>query len=231
MEWNLKIGVLLIYLFICAKMEDGYIQAKQLKKIKNHIKIMGEAKKKQQRQFNQKMRFSDGELLLLKYTFSENDNLLYAIRKVFLQFELDEDEQKLIKSLTPEILAIVKKELIPELDPNVPFFQMQDLFNIVNFEDTPEKIDMEIRARMIEKEYLEQQYKVLIGENVKREIILEELLPEKDRPMCNAIVNLSARNMIVRHIETQLNVFKILAGLANETVDQTKERLQRDSNK
>lgn len=192
---------------------------------------MGQAKINKKRNFEQKMRFSDGDLSILKYTFADNDILLYALRKVFLQFELDADEQKMIKGLTPELLAIIKKELIPELDPNVPLFQMQDLFNVVNFQEANiDKIDMEIRARMIEKEYLDQQFESLTGRG-NGEIILTNLLPGKDKPMANAIVNLSARNMIVRHVETQLNVFKILAGQANETVEQTKERLARDSSR
>jgi len=178
------------------------------------------------------MRFSDSELLVLKYTFAESDELLFTIRKVFLQFELDEDEQKAIKSLSPELLAVIKKEMIPELDPNVPLFQMQDIFNIVNFQEADvNKIDMEIRARMIQKEYLEQQYEVLIQANVEEKIKLKDLLPAKDKPMANAIINLSARNMIVKHIDTQLHVFKVLAGQKDETVSETKDRLQRDSSR
>jgi hypothetical protein len=192
---------------------------------------MSEHKKKEKRQFNQKMRFNDGELLLLKYNFSESDNLLYAIRKVFLQFELDEEEQKLIKGLSPEILAVIKKELIPEIDPNVPLHQMQDLFNIVNFQEpNTDKIDMEIQARLIMKDYLEQQFNILTG-GTEQLINLKALLPNKDKTEPTLIIELCARNFIVRHIDTQLNVFKILAGQANETVDATKERLDRDSNR
>jgi len=192
---------------------------------------MGQAKIKNKRNFEQRMRFSDAELLILKYNFAENDELLYTLRKVFLQFELDNEEKNLIKSLSPEILAIIKKEICPELDPNVPLFQMQDLFNIVNFQEPDiNKIDMEIRSRLIEKEYLEQQFDVLSG-TPNGEIILKELLPDKDKPMAEAIVRLSARNLIVRHVETQLNVFKILAGAKSETVDATKERLMKDSSR
>jgi len=193
---------------------------------------MGQAKIKQKRNFNQKMRFSDGDLTILKYTFADNDELLYTLRKVFLQFELTADEQKLVKALTPELLAIIKKELIPELDPNVPLFQMQDLFNVVNFQE-PDlfKLGMEIEARLIEKKYLQQQFEILAGGRGNGEIILANLLP-KDTFVAgerDGITYLSARNLIVRHVETQLNVFKLLAGQSNETVDQTKERLQRDS--
>jgi len=192
---------------------------------------MGQAKIKNKRNFEQRMRFSDAELLILKYNFAENDELLYTLRKVFLQFELDNEEKNLIKSLSPEILAIIKKEICPELDPNVPLFQMQDLFNIVNFQEPDiNKIDMEIRSRLIEKEYLEQQFDVLSG-TPNGEIILKELLPDKDKPMAEAIVRLSARNLIVRHVETQLNVFKILAGAKSETVDATKERLMKNSSR
>lgn len=47
----------------------------------------------------------------------------------------------------------------------------------------------------------------------------------------DALINLKARNFIINHIEGCLNQLKFLAGLKSETVEQTKERLMKNSTK
>ena len=54
---------------------------------------------------------------------------------------------------------------------------------------------------------------------------LEELTPEQ------ALINIKARNQVIQHIEMRLMELKMLAGMKEETVEQTKERLKRDSSK
>jgi hypothetical protein len=188
---------------------------------------MGEAK---QKQLKQKMRFSDSEFQVLKY-FSDNEDPLYAIRKSLLQFELNDEEQKLIDSLIPELLAMLKKILVLEIDPAAPLFSEQDFFKEVNFQEPDlAKIALEIASRMIEEEYMTQQFEELSGKK-NRKIIFKSLLPNRDKERDQMIVELSARNMIMRHINFQLNTIRTLAGQPNETVEQLKERLLRDSNR
>ncbi len=54
---------------------------------------------------------------------------------------------------------------------------------------------------------------------------IEDLTPEQ------ALINIKARNTLITHIEQQLLQLKFLAGMKSETVDQTKERLSKDSSK
>lgn len=54
---------------------------------------------------------------------------------------------------------------------------------------------------------------------------VEDLAPEQ------ALVNIKARNTVIQHIEMCLSQLKILAGQKEETVEQTKERLKKDSSK
>lgn len=54
---------------------------------------------------------------------------------------------------------------------------------------------------------------------------IEDLEPEQ------ALINLKARNQVITHLEMCLNQIKVLAGAKDETPEQTKDRLAKDSNK
>jgi len=66
-----------------------------------------------------------------------------------------------------------------------------------------------------------------IGQNIDlwMTIKVDELSPEE------ALINLKARNSLIQHLEVCLNTIKILAGQKDETAEQTKERLSKDSTK
>lgn len=104
------------------------------------------------------MRINDSELSMLKNTFAENDELLKLIRKIFL----------------------------PEIDLDAPIGSQIDLWMTVKVED---------------------------------------LTPEE------ALINLKARNQLISHVELCLNQIKVLAGFKDETPDETKERIAKDSSK
>ena len=197
---------------------------------------MGQAKVNQRKIFEQvknRILFDDGELQLLKHTFAKNHDMVYTIRKALLQFELDANEQKAIKELSPELKTILKKVYVMEINPNVGIFQEQDFFKEVDFHQ-PDigKISMEIKSRLIEREYMRQQVGLLIGEAVENKIIFKDLVPKNDYPtseMGNVIINLSARNMIIKHIDFASQILLTSAGRPDETVEQMKERFFKDS--
>lgn len=56
-------------------------------------------------------------------------------------------------------------------------------------------------------------------------IKIEDQTPEE------AIINLKARNQLITHLEMCLNQMKVLAGKKDETPEQTRERLAKDSSK
>lgn len=47
----------------------------------------------------------------------------------------------------------------------------------------------------------------------------------------DALINLKARNTVIGHVEQCLLQIKLLSGMKDETVEQTKERLKKNSNK
>lgn len=191
---------------------------------------MAEVTKKEQT-----MRYSDEELSLIKNTFCENDYLLKVIRKVFLQGDLSSDEMKVMRGFTmnPESVRILRKTLAPEIELDAPFFQMVDLHvNIDTKEAGMDKAYPQILARDLMCDYLAQQFDVLMDKKSTNPVIKFSTLHRADKkePM-QAFVELMARNVILTHLEFQLLNLKMLAGQKEETVEQTKARLQKNSNK
>ena len=66
-----------------------------------------------------------------------------------------------------------------------------------------------------------------IGQNIDLWMTLkvDEMTPEQ------ALINIKARNSLIQHVEMCLSQIKILSGMKNESVAETKERLAKDSSK
>lgn len=180
------------------------------------------------------MRYSDQELELIKTTFSENDELLIALRKHFLQMDMDAVEQALIIGFknNEQGLKIISKTFLPELDGNAPFSQVIDLWMTVELKGKDPKDaynDLIAREKLIT--YLAQRLKVLSGgvpsvDNIQ----FSELTKIGGKTKAEETYsNFVMRNTLIYHIEQQLSMLSILAGQKNESVEQTKERLRKDS--
>ena len=175
----------------------------------------------------QTMRYSDVELGIIKATFSENGILVKAIRKVMLDAELDEAEKEAIKNFRDNEagMAVLTKTVLPTIDPTAPLHQLVDLY--VNI-DTKEKGVVGayplIVARDTVVDYISDRLAVLDGTKKKGNFTLVDLL-DRNVDMETRFSNLSARNTILVHIDSQMVQLQILGGLKTESVDQTKARL------
>lgn len=186
----------------------------------------------------QTMRYSDEEISLIKNTFAENDYLLKVLRKFFLQGSLDLYEINVIRNfnIQDQSVKLLRKTLLPELEFDAPMFQLVDLYvNIDTKEHTMDRAYPLILARDLMCDYLEQQFAVLEDKKPAMRIIFKNLARAEGKDMERAFVELSARNTILSHIEFQLKSLSMLAGLKEETVEQTKARLadqaKKNSNK
>ena len=181
--------------------------------------------------------FNKDELRLIKNVFSENDELLYAIRKVLLQFPLSDKEREMIKTqVTPEVYKIVKKRIFPDLDPDAPFGQLGDIYQtLTNDLQTkgPEEMESRFMAKELECQYLEQQFTVLkdIDAPVAQVIVLDDLKKLNNKSGFSSFVDTMARNFLLGYIDSLLNMLKTLAGVKEETPEQQQERLTRNSSK
>lgn len=188
------------------------------------------------RETGQVLIYNSKELALIKNTFAENENLLYTIRKVLLQFPLSDIEKMTLKAaMTPELFNVVKKRLFPDIDPDAPLTQLGDLYQSLNNDlkvKDPLSMAPLFAAKKIEIEYLAQQFEALqnIDNPVVAFIVLDNLKYITD-DMEQNYVNTTARNFLLSYIDSFLNLLKNLAGAKEETPEEQTKRLARDSSK
>jgi hypothetical protein len=169
------------------------------------------------------MRYSDKELELIKSTF-QNEDTLIALRKKMLDFPLSETEAVLV-DFKGELLKVVSKTLNPQIDPEAPINQVVDLWMTVPFHDkTPEMAMIQFLAREKVLDYVDAR---LAGKKVK----FSQFKFDSKKSAEDNLVNQTARNTILAHVEQQLNQFKFLAEVEDETIEQLEERLKKDSAK
>lgn len=179
--------------------------------------------------------FNDAELSLIKNTFAENDELLYAVRKVLLQFERSDDDKKLLSTLTPEVLRILKKRMLPELGDEFPIGQLSHMLTTLTNDIKSKSLeDMELlfKAKELEIEYLEQQFAVLAngGEGVEF-LKLKDFETIKGKQAEEAFVGVTVYLFLLGYIDPMLNFLKSIAGKKTETIEEAKERMTRNSSK
>jgi hypothetical protein len=190
---------------------------------------MSEKKKKQT------MRYSIDEMGIAKNTFAENEDLFFALRKVFLQMPLDEVDKQSLKAHIvgkPDVLKLIRKTYLPELDPAAPIHQIIDLWMTVELkEKSPEDAYPHILSRELLIKYLAQQLEVLESLEDNGSIRLSDMATVEGKNELDLYVGMVTRNMLIAHNEQQLNQLNTLAGTKTETPEETVERLKKDSSK
>lgn len=189
------------------------------------------------RQEGQKMRFTDNELSLMKSVFADNEDLLFIIRKVLLQFELTSLERETLdKQLSDNMYELLRKTFLPTIDPDAPLFQLTDLVMSLTNDlkgRSQDEMYSQIIAKELEIRYLEQQFEVLKGNRLLEGINLKDLgrLSGVRSKGLEEYENITARNYILSYIDSNIQQLKFLAGKKEESVEETVNRLQKDSTK
>jgi hypothetical protein len=185
------------------------------------------------RDINQKMRFSKEELELMKGLFSDNEELVFAIRKVMLQLDLNLGEQAVLNGLTDEGFAVIKKLFLPEFDGDSPITQLADLRIGLDIKSlSPDGAWPMIKAKELEIDYIKQQLEQL-RDRGEVKIKLSDLgdLSGNKPTREQVYINFTAWNFLVSFVDGMINQLKILSGLKTESVEETLKRLAATSNK
>ena len=173
-------------------------------------------------------RFTVAELSLIANTFFDRDEILMAIRKFFLQGELDEHERQLLK-LTPQTIQVVKKQIMPEIDPDAPFYQVRDLWTIIDTNNKlVEDVYLDMVAQNIAIKYLRQMFDYW-EHNTRPDIKLKDLVFNQSKDKETAFVELRARNTLLVHIDANLENLRVLA-ISNAEVEEEEKLKKLDSN-
>lgn len=178
--------------------------------------------------------YADGEMITIRNTFRNAENVIRAIRKTILQMPLEATDQSIIENLklnTPA-LKVLRKALLPTLNPNAPAHQLIDLWMTVEIKDkNPDEAMPHLFARATLIDYLDQQLSILEGSKVKQILKLENMIPNFTKSADENYSNLVARNSAISHVEMQLNVLKVLAEQDDKTLDQLAEDYKKNSTK
>ena len=179
------------------------------------------------------MRYNEEELSLIKGVFAENEEALRTLRKVFLQADLNDSEEKILKGISGNepLLKVLRKTYAPELDVNCPLGQVIDLWMTVDANGkTPEEVAIALKVRKELKELLEDGLNRIENPSEVSSPIAD-YVPDFKASAEEQYIKFSARNALISHTETQLFQLKNLAGWKKETPEETKERLMQDSSK
>lgn len=180
----------------------------------------------------QETRYNEAEMAVIESHFKNNDELLMAIRKVFLQGDLTDAEVKLLKTLKEPVLNVIEKQVVPKLDTNAPFFMLSHNFIALRGELSGQSVESSyplILAKQLEVDYLNQQMAELRGSK-KGKIKLAELIKVEGKEKLELFVNITAWNFILSYIDSCLRNLAIIGG--NELAKQElAERIAKNSTK
>ena len=181
-------------------------------------------------------KFSDDELSLFKNTFCENNELMRLVSNVFMQLELSDSDKAILTTTfkgKTELLALMRKKLIAELDPNAPLGLNSDIWKEVKIDNAlPEFVLLDMQSKLLVLNLLEEGLKRLADINYEPTIKMDSLVKFTtiSDPQ-DVYVNIKARNEFLMHITSQMFNILGLAGKSNETVEAIKKRLQTNSTK
>jgi len=187
----------------------------------------------------QTKRYGDEELSLMKAYFKDNDEMIKAIRKVFLQMPLTAIDTEIIKGSfkdKKEIFTLLRKCFLPELDPEAPTNQLIDLWLTIDIKDkTLEDLEIVFDSRELLIDLLEQQLKglenIANGVEVDYKIKVKDLTKFKGKSIKEKFTNLMARNTLITHTEIRLQELTVLALQTEETTADIQEKNKKNSAK
>ena len=187
----------------------------------------------------QTMRFSQTELELMKSAFQDRDEVLFALRRHFLQQELNENEQEMIKAvLNEDVFGLVKKVFLPDIDDNgiIPLGQISSLWFQVHSDIKSVPVEDTfniIKSRELFIKYITQQLRLLEGTVIESDdiILLKELLETEEIDAEDLLVNMKAWNSIVSYVEQMLLQIRQLAEIKEISEDELKEKHKKNSTK
>lgn len=171
------------------------------------------------------------EVILIKSVFADNEDLLIAMRALFLGLSATAEERELIRSTfaNEQLRKIMWKRFYPTITRETPIGQLGDVWlGTETMVFGVSEITIK-QALGYKKGSLELTRKALeLLEDPDRYVMSTEYDSDKQDVFG---IELLIRNQFIRHIEAQLLFLKIIAGQKSETLAETKKRLGMDSNK
>lgn len=180
----------------------------------------------------QEKMFNEDELKIVKNIFADNPKLIKVLRKFFFQGELNREEEIILDVFKQTNgIKVLRKFLLPEIDPNSPLHQYADLFVSVSTKDrSTEFVAMEIASRLLMVYYLKKQFDCLENKKIS-DIALKSWIDFEGKEEKQSHMELGARNALLNHLDFQFQCIKALADVKEESPEQIKAKQKKDSAK
>jgi hypothetical protein len=146
---------------------------------------------------------------------------------------MSKSERESVQNLSTDTKAVIRKTFLPEIDGDAPFNQVIDLW--MTLEMKGKDIDVVYQDALARQELIEYinnrllELEGVLPEGTRNDFVEYTKIEGKD-PL-DVYIGLTVRNTMLAHVEMQLNQFQVLAGEKEETVEETKERLFKNSAK
>lgn len=176
---------------------------------------------------------TEKENQLIQQVFGDNEGTLKTIRALFLGLQVNEEEQKAIKSLFTDahLRAMMKRKFLPELDRDTPIGTVQDIWLGIEtdiFGQPQNTIFQSIQYKDLSIGYTRMALALLENPNGPQPDISYDA---KASDPSGLGIKLLARNMFIRHVEKQLLAIWIIANHKTADPKDVAERLGKDSSR
>lgn len=180
----------------------------------------------------EKLMYSNKDIDLIKSTFAENDELLVMVRKLFFGGKLTAEEKKTVTNTfsNPDVVEVLRRKVYGVNNFETPIGQLSDFWLGVEsqiFGATRDTVYQAIMSKELVLSMFTKAFGLLTnpdGERVSIAVV-------NDIQADPLGVNLIARNLYMKSIESALHAVKVIAGVKTETAEEAVKRLQSDSSK
>jgi len=184
-----------------------------------------------------KLMYNDRELLLIKSVFAENEELLKSVRKLMFGSKVSLKEIEAIKSSfsNPDVVDAVKHKVYGLNNLETPIGQLSDFWMGAETQIFGASRDTIYQAVAVKEKVLEMFEKAFAlltnpdGEKVNLEV--KSILNKPRAEIDELQIDLIARNLFMKAIDSGLFAIMTIAGKKDETLEDVLNRLSKNSNK
>lgn len=182
----------------------------------------------------EKLMYSNKDIDLIKSVFAENDELLVMLRKLFFGAKLTAGEKKIIVSTfeNPEVVEVLRRKVYGTNNFETPIGQLSDFWLGVEsqiFGASRDTIYQAIKSKELVLSMFVKGFDLL--KNPDGERVHVNVPVSVDLNADPLGVEMIARSLYMKAIESALHAVKTIAGMKSETAEQAVKRLQADSMK
>lgn len=184
-----------------------------------------------------KLMYNDRELLLIKSTFAENEDLLKAVRKLMFGAEVSLKEIESIKSAfsDPDVIDAVRHKVYGLNNLETPIGQLSDFWMGAETQIFGASKDQIYQAVAVKEKVLgmfEKAFALLTNpDGEKVDLKVKSVLNVPVTEIDPLQIDLIARNLFMKAIDSGLFAIMTIAGKKDETLEDVLKRLSKNSNK